>query len=216
MLLRKKPSARLRRVRRVILIVLAGVIILSAYIEFAVKTQLADVIETELKTIAQSAVNIAVTEYLRDHPETGESLTALNLSDSGAVTSVTSDPSVINALKAEVSERSQENIDALSKQEGVTVPLGSFTGLVLLANVGPCVSLDIASRQTVLCSLHSAFESAGVNQTLHHIFLTVSVDLTVYNPFRIGRTIRTETDFEIAQTVIVGSVPNYGYGSVIP
>ena len=216
MLSRKKPSAVHKRVRSAILIALAVIVALSVFIEFAVKTQLTDVIETELKALSERAANSAVTAYLSEHPEVGDSLTALNLSNSGCVTSITSDPSVINRFKAEIAELTQDNIDALSQQEGVIVPLGSFSGLVFFANVGPAVRMEIGTRQTVSCTLHSAFESAGINQTLHHIFLTVDVELTVYNPFRIAHPIHITTDFEIAQTVIVGSVPNYGIGSLIP
>ena len=51
--------------------------------------------------------------------------------------------------------------------------------------------------------------SAGINQTVHHITVTVYVDLLIYGPIRVGETVSTESAFEIAQTVIVGTVPSY-------
>ena len=214
MLCRKKPTALRRKIRRYVLRVAVILIIISLYLEFAVKTQLSDVITTGIKTAAQQAVNAAVEEVLAAEPDIGESLTTPKTNASGAVTAVVSDPAAINRLKAAVSSLSQKNLEALTSHEGVSVPAGSFTGLFVFSELGPEVTLHIGSRSTAQCSLGSSFESAGVNQTLHHIILTVEVEASVYHPFCIRRPIRTSVDFEIAQTVIVGSVPDYtvGYG----
>lgn len=209
-----KPSARRRRVRRILLRFLLLLIIVSAFLEFIVKEQLSDVIAVRMQALAQRAVNAAVADYLAENPGAGESLTTPHYGSDGTVVSITSDPAAVNRLKTAVSELSQDYIDALTESEGISVPLGSFTGFVPLTNLGPEIRLDIGSRQTVICSLNSTFESGGVNQTLHHVVLTVDVGMAVYNPFRIRRLIHTSADFEIAQTVIVGDVPSYALGAL--
>ena len=209
MLCRPGPSEKRRRLRRVICIVSALAAIVSAYLEFAVKTQLYDVICAQMKTLAQRSINAAVSDYLSGSPDIGKSLTALNYGDDGGVTAITSDPAAINLMKAQIEALSQDYIEARAADEGITVPLGSFSGLVLLTNLGPDIRLEIDSRCTATCSLKSAFEAAGVNQTLHHVILTVEVEIAVYNPFRFSRAIHASADFEIAQTVIVGEVPSY-------
>lgn len=214
MLCKKKLSVRRRCIRNILLRVLLVLIILSVFLEFAVKDQLTDVIAIRMQALAQRAVNAAVADYLAENPEVGESLTTPRCTENGTATMILSDPAAVNRLKTAVSDLSQEYIDALSENEGLSIPLGSFTGFVPLTNLGPEIRLDIGSRQTVTCSLHSTFESGGVNQTLHHIFLTVDVDMVVYNPFRIRRTVHTCADFEIAQTVIVGDVPSYALGAL--
>lgn len=215
MLSRPKRSARYRRIRRRFCIVLLCVLILSAYLEFAVKAQLSDVIGAQVKALAQRAVNTAVAEYLAEHPDAGEKLSDVCYNDSGVVTSVTTDPSSVNALKTSVSTLSQQYIEQYADSEGLSLPLGSFTGFVFLTNTGPAICLDISCRSTVTSTLKSTFESGGVNQTLHHIILTVDVEIVVYNPFRIDRPIHTSADFEISSTVIVGAVPSYALGSFL-
>ncbi len=210
MLCKPKITPRRRRLRRAVCLLLAGTLILSAFLEFAVKRQLSDVIAAGMKTVAQQSMNEAVSRYLADHPEAGEGLTRPRYDDSGAVTSILSDPAAINRLKANVALLSQQLIDDRCADEGVTVPLGSFSGFVLLADVGPDIRLDIDSRCTASCSLRSAFDSAGMNQTLHHVILTIEADIVVYNPIKLSSTIHTSADFEIAQTVIVGDAPSYG------
>lgn len=209
MLCKPKISARRKRIRRVIYIILAGILVLSVYLEFAVKSQLEDAMAAQMKTLAQRAMNSAVAQFIAENPDIGERLSEPHYGEDGMVTSVTSNPTDINYLKATVATLSQDKIEALCADEGVSVPLGSFTGFVLFRNLGPYVRLEIGSRQTVICSLKSTFEGAGMNQTLHHVILTVEADIVVYNPFNIHRALHTSADFEIAQTVIVGSVPNY-------
>lgn len=210
MLCRKKLSATQRRIRRCIAVVLAVCILLVAYIEFAVKAQLRDIIIQEMHTVSQTAVNMAVSDFLAEHADVGERLTALRYSEGGAVAAIATDPSYINFVKSEITSSSQRYIDAISHDKGIAAHLGSFSGLVLFNNFGPTVSFEVSSVQTVSCAFTSTFEDGGINQTVHHITLDVSVDVLVYNPFKIRQKIHTSTSYEIGQTVIVGSVPTYG------
>ena len=213
MLCKPKKSALYRRIRRIICVFLIVIISLSAYLEFAVKAQLSDVIAAGMKDLALSAVDSAVVDYLKENPNIGERLTRARYSDSGAVTSLISDPTAVNTLKASLSDLSRDYIDRTASQQGLSLPLGSFSGFVFLTTLGPMLNLDIACRSAVSCTLNSAFESGGVNQTLHRVTLTVDIEIVIYNPFRMS-PIHTSTDFEIARTVIVGDVPSYTYGSL--
>lgn len=213
MLCKPKKSALYRRVRRIICVLLIVIISLSAYLEFAVKAQLSDVIAAGMKDLALSAVDSAVVDYLKENPDIGERLTRARYSDSGTVTSLISDPTAVNTLKASLSDLSRDYIDRTASQQGLSLPLGSFSGFVFLTNLGPMINLDISCRSTVACTLNSAFESGGVNQTLHRVTLTVDIEIVIYNPFRMS-PIHTSSDFEIARTVIVGDVPSYTYGSL--
>ena len=209
-LCRKKLSSARRRVRRTILRTLAVILALLVYFEIAVRVQLGGVIRAEVKTLAQTAVNEAVSEFLSAHPDVGEKLSKLCFDENGKVTALTTDPAYINYVKAQICSRAQEGVDSLARSKGVEVPLGSFTGLTFLDRAGPDVNLTVGGRSAVACSFKSTFEAAGINQTLHHITLSVSVDMAVYSPFRIGGGVQISSDYEIAQTVIVGSVPTYG------
>ena len=210
MLCKRKPSSVRRRVRKYICIILAVIIILTSYFELAVRVELGAVIRAQMKIAAQTAINSAVSDFLAENPDAGKRLSALDHTDSGTVSSITTDPSYINYMKSDISLRTQRYIDSLSREKGLSIPVGSFTGLVIFSNLGPEVSLPVDSRTVVTCKLESTFDSAGINQTVHHISLKVNADIAVYNPFRIYNSIKTSSDFEISQTVISGAVPNYG------
>jgi sporulation protein YunB len=167
------------------------------------------VIITGMKSAAETAVNRAVGDFLSENPDAGQRLAKVITSESGTVSAITTDPAAVNFVKTEVSARAQKIIDQLAREEGLSVPIGSFTGLAFLSAAGPQVRMAVESRSTVSCRFKSSFDSAGINQTVHHVVLVVNVAITVVNPFRIKEAIAIASDYEIAQTVIVGSVPSY-------
>ncbi len=208
MLCRKKLSPRRKKLRKILAAVLVLTLLFVWYVEYAVKEQLQDVIIRNMRTISETAVTMAAQEYLAENPDSGEKLCRIICSH-GAVAALSADTANVNAVKTQITKKAQRYIDELSRSQGVGTQLGNFTGLVFLTNVGPEVRFSVESTQTVSCAFKSVLESAGINQSIHHITMTVTVELLVYNPFRISDTIRTESTFEIAQTVIVGAVPNY-------
>ena len=210
MLSRKKPSAARRRLRRAAAVLLIAAILILAYFEAVVRIQLTEVIRTRMRAMALSAADSAVADLLSAESDIGERLTDLSFSDDGRVSALTTDPSYINHVKAAAASLTRTHIDELSQTQGISVPMGSFTGLVFLSETGPDVRLSVRCDSSVECSFTSAFESAGVNQTVHHISMTVTVSVIVYDPFRIYGGMTVSSDYEISQTVIVGSVPTYG------
>lgn len=208
MLCRKKLSPVRRKLRKYTAVLLSLLILLDVYVELAVKHQLRDVIIRDMQTLSEQAVTMAVDDYLANHADTANRMCDITY-DNGSVAAISTNSAFVNSAKTYITEYAQEYIDALSYTQGISVRLGTFTGLVFLSNIGPDISFSVDSTQTVSCEFQSSFESAGVNQTIHHITITVYVDLLIYGPIRIGETVSTESSFEIAQTVIVGAVPSY-------
>lgn len=129
--------------------------------------------------------------------------------DNGKVSSLTTNAAAINALKNKVVAAAEKEAEKIHNS-AMYVPLGAFTGLTLIANEGPKIPLTYCLTGSFSAELVSDFESAGVNQTVHHIklvvtsqFVTASVDYK--------DTLTFTTDFEIAQSVLLGGVPTtYG------
>lgn len=205
---RKKCSPVRRRIRKYTAVFLSVFIVLTIYFELAVKAQLRDVIIRDMQTLSEQAVTAAVEDYLTENADAGEKMCDV-VYDGGSVAAIATDTACVNSAKTFITARAQEHIDELSRTQGVSACLGNFTGLVFLSSFGPEITFPVDSARTVSCEFASRFEGAGVNQTVHHITITVYVDLLIYSPFRIGETVSTESTFEIAQTVIVGSVPSY-------
>lgn len=128
----------------------------------------------------------------------------LGVSSDGQVTSLNANMSRINAFSAAlldyVGQLDRKNIR-------VSIPMGNLTGSSLLLGRGP----EIEVQMIMLTSPHIAFRSelsaAGINQTEHRLLLDVVVDIDVLVPWGSVETQAT-TEVLIAQTVIVGRVPN--------
>ena len=205
---RKKLSPVQKKIRKTVAVFLSLLILFTVYFEIAVKHQLRDIIIRDMQTLSEQAVTAAVDDLLAEY--SGGNVKTCDISyDNGSVAAITTDAAYINSVKTFITERAQERIDALSREQGVSVRLGNFSGLVFLSEIGPDIPFSVDSSQTVSCEFHSSFESGGVNQTVHHITITVYVELLIYSPFRVDETVGTESTFEIAQTVIVGAVPSY-------
>ena len=206
---RPKRSPLRRKLRKFTAIFLVLTILSLVYIEIFVKTQLKEIIIREVTTLCEQAVNTAVEEFLEENMDIDSRLTAISSDSNGAVRALTTDALYLNYVKTSVTDSAQEHIDSMSHDRGIGVPLGCFTGFVALSNVGPPVYFEVDSAQTVSCEFESSFASAGLNQTVHHITMTVYVDLFVFSPFKINETVSCSSTYEIAQTVIVGNVPSY-------
>ena len=72
---------------------------------------------------------------------------------------------------------------------------------------GPRIPLRVTMSGNALTTMNSAFSSAGINQTSHQITLHIESQIVTTIP---GYTnyIKVETDFVVAETVLVGKVPD--------
>ena len=93
------------------------------------------------------------------------------------------------------------------------IPIGTLTGNQFLNNRGPKIRIEMQVSSAVYSKIASKFISAGINQTLHQITLSISSDIYFVMPwYRSSGSFQTE--FTIAETVIVGKVPE-AYTNVI-
>ena len=86
-------------------------------------------------------------------------------------------------------------------------PIGTLTGSELLHGRGPEVPLRVTLAGNAAADFESQFESAGINQTKHRITLKIHLQLYTFIP-GINRTVDVDTDIPVAETVIVGEVPD--------
>lgn len=88
----------------------------------------------------------------------------------------------------------------------IYVYAGSVLGLKLFAATGPKIHIKIANVGNVDTNLKSEFESQGINQTLHRIYLNLSCEVTILTPYNTIKQ-KIENQVLIAESVIVGTVP---------
>ena len=154
-------------------------------------------------------INEAISEAMTGYEE---KLVSIRYGTDGKILSIETDSTKINLLRALVTEKINEKIKAYGEY-GVTISLsnilddeiilGRFPSMRIPASVEPSGSAETTVK--------SSLSSAGINQSLHKITLSVRVSVTA---MLLISTINvdTETDVCIAETVIIGDVPKVFLG----
>lgn len=156
-------------------------------------------------------VNGAVTQAFEENSISYSDLVSLNYNSSGFVTSAEYNAQGINSLKLDIGERLIKGLEKLRASK-IKVPLGSTSGDVTLSGRGPGIKVKIVSDAVPDIQLISDFESVGINTVKHEVILRVKVNGKVYLPPAEDDFCFTQ-DFVIAQTIIVGNIPE-GYANI--
>lgn len=132
-------------------------------------------------------------------------LVTIQRDDGGGISSLTTDMAALNALRAQLVKQVLGAVEGINVSD-LQIPLGSLINFDLLWARGPSLKVRAMTVGTVSAEFESEFSSAGVNQTLHRIWLEVNVPLKLLLP---GGAVETavETRLCVAETVIVGQVP---------
>ena len=88
----------------------------------------------------------------------------------------------------------------------LSIPVGSLTGVALLAGRGPDVHIKVLSVGSPTAEFENRFTDAGINQTKHQIKLDVVIDIDVIMPWQTVST-QVVSEILIAETVLLGDVP---------
>ncbi len=157
---------------------------------------------------AKNAANAAMQSAVSARMAAGEltDLVQLVKDESGNVTAAVTDVSRVSALQAGLAG---DVIAALTTPAAadLSVPLGNLMPSPLFSGLGPRVPIRILSVSEVEVKMASRFTSAGINQTLHRLLLTLSARVRVLIPTGTV-TAMVYADVPAAETVIVGRVPD--------
>ena len=133
-------------------------------------------------------------------------LVTIQRGEDGAITAVTTDTAALNRLRAQLLGAALAALDGVDVTQ-IQIPLGSLLDFDLLWGLGPTVKVHAMTVGTAAGEFSSEFSSAGVNQTLHRISLELEIPLTLMLPGGRAEAV-CRTDVPIAETVIVGRVPD--------
>lgn len=206
MLYKKKTSRLHKKLRKIFIISICLIIFLTVLFEIQAIPFTRKCVNKQAKTISSKIIGESVCSILDKYNYKYNDLSVINYSKSGQVNSISSNNVNINRIKSNVIKRIQDELDK-SKTYKFSLPLGSFTDITLFSTLGPEIEISFILTGSVNCAIKSDFNSSGVNQTIHHIYLVVTTEIITISP-EYSEKVKYTTDYEIAQTVIVGSVPS--------
>ena len=167
---------------------------------------------SKAKVLSNSVINQTVHKYLQDNNIKYSDLLKINTKEDGTVTSVEFDTVEMTKIKSGIISQIQKEVNAHNVVV-MNIPVGTLTGNQFLNNRGPTVRIEVQISSAVYSKISSKFISAGINQTLHQITLSIRSDVYFIMPwYRSSGSF--ETEFILAETIIVGEVPD-AYTNVI-
>ena len=188
----------------VLLVVLAIALALWIYWRSMTPTIL-DIAQTRLISETTMAVNDAVCVALADTGSFKDFVTVTR-NDNNDIVMISANSALVNMLARNTAIMSQSKINAIKSFE-VGIPLGTLSGIPLLSEKGPKVNITVSPIGAVNCTFTSTFETAGINQTLHRIYIYVDSKVDLIMPTS-HLEVDTSTPVLISESIIIGTVPD--------
>lgn len=212
MLYRKRRKRRFILLKKILLTIILFAIGITVFCEVHLSDFRPEYIRIQAEILSVNSVCDAVNDTIDKLNYSYSDIAKVNSDKNGRVQSIETDSFKINRLKSDITKAVQNKIAKVYDNE-IEIPIGAFTNVTILSNVGPCVPVNFNLTGSFSSEVVSTFEQAGLNQTVHHIRLLLTSKIMTTSLDYSGNITFT-TDFEIAQSVIVGEIPS-AYGSLL-
>ena len=181
------------------------VLILIAAISWFLGDLATQMAVSDATDIVTKTVNDSINEVIGEGVYGFDYFITLEKDGEGNVTAISSDMAHINTLSTEILNSVIESTDnGIIK---INIPAGNLSGLNLLLNKGPDIQVDIIMLTSSRVDFRNEMVSCGINQAKYQLVLEVTVDIDILVPWG-TESATTVTEVIVADTVIVGKVPN--------
>jgi len=202
----RKISGRLRRrriMRRILLLFMLGA---AAFLlaERSFRPLVFSLAEARSSALATQVLRSAVAEAL-EGDLTYEQLMNVRMDENGQVALLSANTMRLNQLADKAGTAAQRMLQAMTNEQ-VSVPLGAALGLTIFAGSGPRIPVSIVPIGSVTTDFETEFETSGINQTRHKIYLTVTASIRIVIPTG-AKTTEVTINMLAAESIIVGAVP---------
>ena len=211
----RRTWSRQAALRLLALLLICGLLALVLLGMVRMRPLLESLATTRVSNTVNRIISEAVNEAIENGDISYEQLISLEKDSDGKIAAVHSNMAAFNRLQAQILDIILAKIDQVSARE-LSIPVGTLTGSALLAGRGPRISVRMESVGSSSARFENQFVSAGINQSNHRIVLAVDVSVSILLPGYATAT-RVSTSVTVAETVIVGAVPQtYTYFSTAP
>lgn len=160
---------------------------------------------SEMRAKALQTVNMAmINEFSKDFNY--DDIIHVEKDSSGNIVMMKADTIKMNKIACNVSLSAQNKLQSMG-EIGIKIPFGYVFQNNLLAHLGPKITVRMEPIGYVETKYLSDFESSGINQTRHKIYVQVKTNIRIIIPFE-SEDIEVQNEMPIAETIIVGKIPN--------
>lgn len=153
--------------------------------------------------ISNEQATIVMSRYSYDD------LCNVNKDTNGNISMISSNVITINEIISDVAIKIQEELNK-EENNNFKIKLGSLTGTRILSGRGPNIDVKLQIIGNLDTDLRSEFEEAGINQTLHRMYLQVECNVIILTPFKTTEE-KIINQVLLSEAVIIGTTPNTYY-----
>lgn len=198
---RKKRGKRLLRGLVLVFLLLAALFLV---LQKNLENVILDMAHARAEAMAVNYVHEA-TQLLMGGECTYSDMMTVHTDASGRVTMLEANTAEMNRLSTEAALLTQKHL-AGAQAQSVSIPLGAAFGIPFLSGLGPGVQVKIVPVSAVSAAFFTEFEAAGINQTRHKIYLSLTTTVRLVIPTG-ARQVSLDSQVLVAESIIVGEVP---------
>lgn len=179
----------------------------AGMLQLMIRPNIINVCEYNSRAVTVSLIDDAINERLTELGDDAgySALVKLSYTSDGRVSSIESNTKLINRIKNDMLTEINDRL-MKGETENVDLTVGTLSGIPLFHGSGPTVRMKVEPKGYADAVFISEFTDAGLNQTLHRMIMRTTVSVTAFIPMYSVQT-DVSGDFLIAETVIVGNVP---------
>ncbi|SHJ97734.1 sporulation protein YunB [Tepidibacter formicigenes] len=208
-LLKVKKRRRNRKIVSVIILILLFIIFIGSFIfiDRKIKPTVQAIAESKAQELANRSINKAVGQILQGKIKY-EELINLKTDVDGNITMIQANTILMNKIASDVAIEVQQQLKQI-KTTSANIPLGTAFKSSILAKYGPKLKVGVQPVGIVNVDFRTEFDSSGINQTRHRIYLIIKTKVRVIIPFTSSYK-EVASQMPVCETIIVGKVPqNY-------
>lgn len=202
--MRARRKTKHKKLRIIAIIIVVALIISVIFINHQIKAKLSSIAVYKCKNTATQIIDDSIVKALDNSEFTYDNLINVDKTED-KINSIECNMNEVNKLKSSVISEINSSFDSEEKNS-FKISLGTVTGMNILSGFGPKIKISFEKEGSVNAHLISKFDTAGVNQTKHRIYLDISVDFIAISATDTYKT-NVDTEFLIAETVIIGEIP---------
>ena len=198
-----------RRIRRILYFLLAAFLTVSLgflMLRSRYRDVIRDLAETQVKNTTSDLTNDAIAKQIENGSIQYDRIVYFEKDLEGHITALKTNIGEVNHLKTDILNIINGQILALDAAD-IGIPIGSLFLPEFFSGRGPAIPVHILAIRNSEATFTSHFTQAGINQTLHQLIMELNVDAAVL-VLRETSTFSVSSQVVVAETVIVGAVPN--------
>lgn len=199
-----RKNGKIFKLAVILMIIVSLYLIWSQYLSKNIEEQVFSQSTSVIKSRAVEAINRATSETIT---------TNLNYEDYVLIEKDTEDNVVfiqgktmqMNRLARLLALNCKDSIDTLG-DNSVDIPIGAFTGFILLSNYGRKINIPLTVYSTITTEYLTSFCSVGINQTRHSIYIKIIVNMDIVLPLY-SYPVKFDNYILVAENIIAGKIP---------